>query len=194
MYKQCRTEQSANRQRFLEQGLLEAMSQKHYDEITVSDLCARLEIPRKSFYRYFSSKEGALHALIDHALLDFEGFPTPELTGDAELGLQDMERVFSYWRNQSKLLDALEHSGFNGVLIERAINHALSEGILPQRYLSGEEKLIEQQATTFAVCGLMSMVVQWHNDGFPQSVHQMAQIALRLVTQPLFPNLTASKG
>ena len=74
MYKQCRTEQSAARQRALEQGLMETMMNCHYDEITVSDLCEYMQIPRKSFYRYFSNKEGALHALIDHALMDFDSF------------------------------------------------------------------------------------------------------------------------
>ena len=80
MYKQCRTEQSSNRQRILEQGLLDAMIQQHYDSISVSDLCSRMGIPRKSFYRYFSGKEGALHALIDHALLDYENYPYDDPT------------------------------------------------------------------------------------------------------------------
>ena len=55
MYKLCKTEQSANRQRSLEQGLLQAMQIKHFDEISVSDLCAQLDVPRKAFYRYFDS-------------------------------------------------------------------------------------------------------------------------------------------
>ena len=61
MYKQCRTEQSAVRQRQLEQGLMEAMMKKKYEEISVTDLCVELGIPRKAFYRYFSDKDGALH-------------------------------------------------------------------------------------------------------------------------------------
>lgn len=190
MYKQCRTEQSANRQRELEQGLLEVMTQVHYDQITVSDLCVRMGIPRKSFYRYFSSKEGALHALIDHALLDFEGFPTPDGSLAADMGLRGMERLFSYWQKHCKLLDALEHSTLSGVLIERSIAHALEESIFPNRYLTEEELLLQRHITSFAVTGLMSMVVQWHHAGYAQSPLQMAQIALRLVSKPLFPQIT----
>ena len=65
MYKLCKTEQSALRQRELEEGLLKTMSVHHYDDISVSDLCQQMDIPRKSFYRYFSSKDGALFALIE---------------------------------------------------------------------------------------------------------------------------------
>ena len=193
MYKQCRTEQSATRQRILEKGLLEAMSQRHYDEISVSDLCTQLDIPRKSFSRYFSSKDGALHALIDHALMDLEGFPSPGIARDGKDGQQDMEMLFSYWLHQSRLLDVLERSSLSGVLIERAINHALEESIIPQQYLSDEERMIQNHVTTFAVCGLMSMVVHWHHEGYAQSTQQMAQIAMRLVSRPLFPQLSARK-
>lgn len=189
MYKQCRTEQSANRQRALEQGLLEAMSQRHYEEISVSDLCTQLEIPRKSFYRYFSSKEGALHALLDHSLMDFEGYTTPDFAGERRTVQQDMERVFSYWKLQKPLLDALERSNLSGVLIQRAISHALSETALPRRFLPWDEKTTQEHVTTFAVCGLMSMVVQWHHEGYPESIQQMGQIAVRLVSQPLFPHV-----
>ena len=72
MYKLCKTEQSAARQRQLEQGLLQIMQTQQYEDISISDLCDRLGIPRKSFYRYFSSKDGALMALIDHTLMEFE--------------------------------------------------------------------------------------------------------------------------
>lgn len=189
MYKQCRTEQSASRQRILEQGLMEAMSVRHYGEITVSDLCTQLEIPRKSFYRYFSSKEGALHALIDHSLMDFEGFVGPAYLSEKRTIRQDMERVFAYWKSQKLLLDVLERSQLSGVLIQRAINFSLSESALPRRFLPMDEREIQEVVTTFAVCGLMSMVVQWHNEGYPQSVQHMAQVAVRLVSQPLFPNV-----
>ena len=72
----------AKRQRELEYGLLAAMALHQYDEITVSDLCDRMQIPRKSFYRYFSSKEGALHALLDQKLL--QNFEIPQHSFDKD--------------------------------------------------------------------------------------------------------------
>ena len=77
MYKLCVSEQSAQRQRELEAGLLELMQTRSYEDITVSDLCDHLEIPRKAFYRYFSGKDGALHALLDHTLLEYPQLDSP---------------------------------------------------------------------------------------------------------------------
>ena len=189
MYKQCRTEQSAARQRALLDGLLETMLQQHFDEITVSSLCDRMQIPRKSFYRYFSSKEGALHALIDHALLDFGSFvEVKSVSGDT--AQEEVERLFAYWRHHWKLLDALEKSGLSGVLVYRAISHSVVESNVTRRFLPAEEQQAQAYITLFAVSGFLSMVLRWHHDGYPQTVQQMAQIALRTLSQPMLPTMS----
>lgn len=186
MYKLCKTEQSAKRQRELERGLLAAMATHHYDEISVSDLCDQINIPRKSFYRYFSSKDGALHALIDHTLLEYEGFLGAEQLPGKRTYQSDLERFFQFWMAQKPLLDALERSSLSGMLVLRSIDHALSDVGVPSRFLRHEEKLLREQATIFGICGLMSMVLNWHKSGYSQSVSQMAAIAVQLVTKPLF--------
>ena len=71
MYKLCKTEESANRQREIERTLLRLMIDKHYDDITVSEICIEANIPRKSFYRYFDGKEGVKQALLYHTLSEF---------------------------------------------------------------------------------------------------------------------------
>lgn len=186
MYKLCKTEQSAQRQRELEQGLLQAMGSHHYEEISVSDLCDQMEIPRKSFYRYFSSKDGALHALIDHTLLEYEGFALKEGTEGKRTYQSDLEKFFRFWKEQKLLLDALERSGISGILVTRSIDHAMSDVGMPTRFLPQNEKLAREHATMFGVCGLMSMVLNWHHGGYALSAAQMAAIAVQLLTKPLF--------
>lgn len=189
MYKMCKTEQSAVRQRQMEEGLLNVMLTKHYDEISVSDLCDHIGIPRKSFYRYFSSKDGALHALIDHTLMEYEGFQITEKNHRIRTYQTDLERFFGFWLLQKPLLDALERSGISGMLVTRSIDHALSDIGMPKRYLRQEEKTVRQYATMFGVCGLMSMVLDWHHSGYNLSPKQMAQVASRMLTEPLFSDL-----
>ena len=188
MYKACKTEQSAARQRELEQGLLAAMISHPFDEISISDLCTQIGIPRKSFYRYFSSKEGALHALLDHTLMEIE---TSHLTAEEKKPLsltKELERFFQDWKNQKPLLDALNRSGLGNVLIERAVELAVSSSIgTSNRLLARDADQQKGHATAFLICGLMSTVLQWHHSGYQESPAQMAQIAFRLLTQPLIP-------
>lgn len=189
MYKLCKTEQSANRQRQLEQGLLEIMCTKHYDELSISDLCDRLEIPRKSFYRYFTGKDGALQALIDHTLMEFAEYTEVYRQGKKRTIYVDLESFFQFWLEKKGLLDAMSRSGLSGILVNRAVAFALSDDVLPIRFLPGDNYTMQQHITMFGVCGLMSMMLNWHDNGYEQSVEEMSRIAVRMISKPLFPNV-----
>ncbi len=184
MYKLCKTEQSQRRQREIENALLELMLHSRYEDITVSDLCARIQLPRKSFYRYFTGKDGALHALIDHALTDYMDYEAREgLNEQDPLGY--MGGMCRYWMDCGRLLDALEKSDLSGMLIQRAIVCAAQLDSYPH-FLRTAEKQLQEYGAMFATCGVVTMMVQWHRDGYAQSVEQMAQLMVHLLSQPLF--------
>lgn len=185
MYKICQTEQSIRRQRELEQGLLRLMLRRNYEDLTVKDLCDEMALPRKSFYRYFSSKEGVLYALIDHTLADFFMMPT---VGNKSRGtaLGDLDLYFLFWHEKRELLDALHRSGLSGILVERATNFALQEGHLPRQFKDMRPD-IQSLAMAFSVTGLMAMILQWHRDGFRISSDEMTKLATEILTSPLLP-------
>jgi len=185
MYKQCRTERSAARQQQLEQGLLQMMLKRQYDEISVSDLCDEIGVPRKSFYRYFSGKDGALFSMIDRAIMDFEIHTTVPDSENPEYPLQYMEQVFVYWVRHRALLDALMKSDKSGILIQRALDFSHNLDTIP-RFMQITDKRLREYGTMFMVCGLMTMIVQWHHDGFSKSTREMAELTMQLLTQPLF--------
>ena len=182
MYKLCKTEQSANRQRQLEKGLLEAMLTTPYEDISVSDLCERIGIPRKSFYRYFASKDGALYALLDHTMLQFysDGFRANK-PGNAA---GDIDQFFIFWNEHQDLLTALDRSQLSGMLMERATALALQEKLMPMQIQKWSSDL-QGLALSFAICGLISMVFQWHRQGCKLSVEELTKVALAMLTRPL---------
>lgn len=189
MYKRCVTEQSAKRQRELEAGLLEAMKTHQYEDITISELCDVMNVPRKSFYRYFSSKEGALFALIDHTLMDFiANF----VGGGVHETYDTMAKFFSFWQNHKPLLDSLSRSGLSGILIQRSITIATMDDIVTKSFFPTFSKNLRSHGLVFFVSGLMSLVIGWHNSGFDATPNEMADVASRIITQPMFvpPNDT----
>ena len=184
MYKLCKTEQSAQRQRTLELGLQKMMLSRRYEDISVSDLCDMMQVPRKSFYRYFSSKDGCLFALLDHTMMLF--FETTGSIEDLIPGTQmgDLDRYFVFWRTQGELLDALQRNGLGGILVERAMALALRERLMPGEMQTWEPEM-QRLALSFSVCGLLSMVLQWHSVGFRTPPAEMTKIALSILTKPL---------
>ena len=189
MYKLCKTEQSAQRQRQLEEGLQELMRIRPYDEISVVDICNYLQIPRKSFYRYFSSKEGALHALIDHTLMEYEGFTLIYHSRENRTLHRELTQFFQFWIQKKAFLDVLSRSHMSGMLVERSMAHATSASGMPARFLPDDAPDIRRQVILFCVSGLMSAVLTWHHEGYPKTPEQMASVAERLLSQPLFPNM-----
>ena len=181
MYKICRTEQSLARQRHLEQGLLALMERSRYDEISVSDLCRHMNLPRKAFYRYFSGKDGALYALIDHTIGEFFTLPPSVPRGTA---LGDLDLFFAFWQKNSRLLEVLQKNGLSGILVERANNFALKEGLFP-RHMKSWHTQQQNLALSFAISGLMSMVFRWHNQGYLLTPGEMTALATQMLTQPL---------
>lgn len=184
MYKLCKTEQSAQRQRELELALADMMNQQRYEEITVSEFCSHVGIPRKAFYRYFSSKDGALYALIDHTMLEYEHFRDPDPDPDEKSLVREMESFYHFWLRQKSVLDALAFSGLSGVLLERAIS-AVEGGSIFRGVKTGEQEFVQRQTGRFAVSGVMIMMIGWHHDGYRESPREMAELTARILTKPL---------
>ena len=162
------------------------------EDISISDLCAHLHIPRKTFYRYFSGKDGALYALLDHTMMDFQLSESDVIY--TQRGLRSLDRFFSFWYERQALLSALGRSSLNGILVERATYFALQEKMMPRYMLSWEPDLQSialsfaisgLMSMSFAVCGIMSMVIQWHNQKYMRSAQEMTRIALDMLTRPL---------
>lgn len=186
VYKLCKTEQSAARQRQLELGLLEIMQTVPYGQISITDLCNRLQIPRKAFYRYFTDKEGALYSLIDHTLMEYENFSRPSRTESRTI-TGDLEKFFLFWKSQKLLLDAFARSNLSHVLIHRTIHHTINDIGISGRFLAADPEAAQPRVIQFALWGMMSMMLQWHSSGFAEPVRDLAILAARLLTKPLFP-------
>lgn len=65
---------------------------------------------------------------------------------------------------------------------------AKQEELMPG-YVRDWEDIMKDVAMSFVVCGLMSMVIQWHREGYHISDEQMAKTAVRMLSRPLIPNL-----
>lgn len=185
MYRNCQTEATVQRQREMEQGFLKLLCKYSYDDITVSQLCQSLDVPRKAFYRYFSGKDGVLYALLDHTLADF--FLMPQIKGKAAgTALGDLELYFLFWYENRRLLDALQRSRLSGILVERANRFAVEQEHMPRAFM-GLHPHARDMAVAFSVCGLMSMILQWHRTGFSIPPEEMTRLAINLLSRPLIP-------
>ncbi len=182
MYKNCQTEYSAARQHRVEQQLLKELAQRHYEDITVSDLCRSTGISRKSFYRYFSGKQGVLEALLDHTILQADKA--------IDIGLSEnvsavLTVAFRFWKDQSAFLDTLSRSGLLEVLVDRAVLLCQEAYSIQHSGDAPDQACMSRYQIEFMISGLMRMMLHWYRDGFPLPEGQMAS-AVTLFLSALF--------
>ncbi len=189
MYKLCKTEQSVKRQREIENCLLKILLTKNFEEITITELCEKMNMPRKAFYRYFDSKEDALSALIDHTMSEYKGFVVDK-SGESNRSLTaELEEYFIFWYGKRELLAALDRSNLIGNLIERTINYPVGDRISLAKFLPDDERKVRERIFKFAFSGLVYTMISWYRDGFNVSTAEMAKTACRMFREPLFPKL-----
>lgn len=178
MYRKCATEVSAQHQRQVTESLLELMGKMPFEDITVTQLCQRAGVTRRVFYHLFSNKLGALHALVDHKILDIESF--------YQDNSNDALRFFRYWKDQKAFLDALGENGMSGLLLERMINSVLTEDYELLYWLrrKGWEKY-SQEIIIFSLSGLMGLVYSWYYSGYRKTPEEMAVLLVQMVS-PFF--------
>ena len=179
MYKYCVTEESAQRQRQLERCLQELMLTENYAQLTVSHISDRAGISRKSFYRYFSSKEGCLYALLDHAVFDGAAYYLPDHHGD-QTSLAIYQRFFHYWKEQRTLLDALARNDMSLHLVEQMISYIIREENEFRSFFQNRIQEVHERSL-FYIGGIMTLVLDWHRSGFQKSIGQMALILSELI-------------
>lgn len=179
MYKHCNTEESAQRQRQLEQCLLELMSDVPYANIKIGQICDLSGVSRKSFYRYFDSKDGCLHALLDHIIMNASAYYMSN-ADDEDTSLTFCFRIFEYWQRQTPLLNALEKNGQSLQLLQRMIRYILEEEPDYACYMGIPQHSVMEHVA-FTVSGVMGLVLTWHHEHFPKTAEQMGELLYQMI-------------
>lgn len=185
MYKECKSKQSSARQKALEQHLLQKLLEVRYDDLSINDLCEELSINRKTFYRYFSGKQGALHAVIDHTLseLDDRILETYRLAQNDPNAYQIA--FFRFWVEHKTFLRAIDHSDLWTVFVERAIDYLAEDSWPREHNTPAEYDLRFRFLSEFLIAGAARILDQWCLSDFQQTPEQLAAVAAKDLTQIL---------
>ena len=190
MYKVCKTQQSINRQRAIELSFLTLLSTRHYEDISVCDICDAAQIPRKAFYRYFENKDGILQGLILHTLQGYQEYATMATSSKRTIK-NELERFFNFWITEPRktMLNALIKSDLIDTMLKFNKGLPLSDFISVQKFFPDEDSYTARQILNFTITGLMSIMIDWFKSGYKETPLEMATLACRLIEQPLFKNL-----
>lgn len=185
MYKECKRPKSSERQRALEQHLIQKLLQTRYEDLSINDLCEELAINRKTFYRYFTGKQGALMAIIDHTISELDDWFLQKYSQTDGSPKAYLEVFFQFWAEHKPFLQAIDHSDLWTILVERSIGYLADYAWPESRDATAAWSSQFRFLTEFLIAGSARILDQWCLSNFTDTPEQLAAIAAQDLTHAL---------
>ena len=180
------SERAAEQQRRIQEGLLQLMGEGEYSRISVSDICRRTGIPRRTFYYYFDSKDEVLDTMLERIVHECNLETMVGIGSTLEEIEQYFGRFFHFWEaDRKQILDALLNNHFGSRLTSEFEKWVLTEGqwLRPVEDLHQEVRTIGSKLATTCV---LHALFYWWESGFRQSPEEMASYVTLVLSQPLY--------
>lgn len=180
-----KTERAALQQRRIEDSLVQLIGVKPYQDVSVSEICANADLPRRTFYYYFEGKEDVLSSVIQRVFNECD-LETMFLTDvRREVMEQSFARFFAYWRDQSrKELCVFVQNGLEQKLTAHCLKWVNSE----EQWRRLVENYTQEKLVIGSMLGISCVFYTlffWCRHGFRQSPEQLAAYVTQILTNPL---------
>lgn len=188
MEKLPQTQAAQERRAQLEEALLALMRTRGYTQTTVTDICREADIPRRTFYHYFDSKEAVLRAVVEDMLNECFLDVMLEFNRGYEAMKESLVRNFRYWQGEAReKLDLLLENGLSGEMMQCALHWLESEHLgLPHRPGVSEKEL--ELITMVGCSGFFTLLLYWRRNDYRETPEEMADFAMQVLSEPLFPH------
>lgn len=161
-------------------ALLKLMKTKPYGEIHVKELSQKADLHRRTFYRYFKSKDDVLELYCRYIMQDF----AKKILDKNELSLRAVvTSYFEFWEDHIDFLKLLKESHMNCFFVERMdalIYRHVALKVKP--YLIGQ-KVDEETwySFSFHFGGLWSIMNRWAAKETRETPEEMARIVADVI-------------
>lgn len=158
-------------QKWILQALLDTMEEKKYDKITVSEICRKAKLDRRTFYRNFNSKQDVLEQYIAHLNWEYiESF--------CKLDKPDKESAtllfFQFWKDHLQFIRNMQCCGLEAYVFDQFNRFTKSQREL---LIEGPEESVRRQyLLAFRIGGFWNVMLTWVENGVNISPEELTSI------------------
>lgn len=186
MTKRFKTERAAQQQGSICGALVALMEEAPYEKITVSDICRRADIPRRTFYYYYEGKEELLGDLLQQILRECNLETMFTADSDRSSVEQGFARFFRYWRDRrSRELNALLRNDLG----QRLVNGSLQWMKEDDQWHGVLTELPRDRQTVGVLLGMTCVfytLFYWQASGFALGPEEVAAHVTDILTNPIY--------
>ena len=145
-------------------ALIELLSEKAMEEISVSELTEKAQVGRVSFYRNYKTKEDILREESNRLIQEwgrlYEANPesSPETLFPSH---------FDFYR---------ENKGFYTILYQAGMTAIIQETILNTIQITSEMSNLEAYMKSFWAYGIYGWMIEWIKRGMPESGDELSRL------------------
>lgn len=168
MYKKQTNKTALQSQRMITDALLELMEQLPFARITVTQICDKAGVGRKTFYRNFELKEDVIEFRLDELCAVYE---------QGLLGIPLEERLgyhFGFLKEHAALLVSLNRNGLSSM-----INAKFSRFMPETMPLWSEDPVQQQYLSEYISAGIDAIMTRWIIRNFQESLEEILALARR---------------
>jgi len=186
MIKQPVTDRAADQQKKIENSLMGLMTSSVYTNISVSDICRHAQIPRRTFYYYYDSKDAVLESIMTQLMdmCDLEIMFSDYVNGESlEYSLCCF---YEYWGNQRR--DELT-AFITSELEQRLMSYCL-------KWINSEENWrgiidnyrtrIQEVSRMLGTACVFYTLFCWARHGFRETPTQLADYTAHILANPIY--------
>lgn len=170
--------------RIIRETVLQLLCEKPLQKITISEICARAEINRKTFYRHYRAVDDVIAQLEDGLLGEFSDVgKSGKSILDVGAVIRDIGEVIGVRREY--FLRLMQHNSelFTKGKIKAVMRKLVCAALKSTGDLENEN--IVNAAAEFSVSGLMSLYEAWFEGSCREDPALITEIAVKMVTRGL---------
>lgn len=166
-------------QRWMIDALLLLMDSKNYNDITILQITDKAKLGRRTFYRYFKSKDDVLRLYCEIILQEFG----KKIMGKDEISLYTVTlSYFEFWTDYTDFLHLLKKAHMLSFLEERleslVSNLVVRMGHVPPDLPYDQSVLYE---FIFKIAGYWRVTIEWSSHFPRESPEEMAEIVANIL-------------
>lgn len=162
-------------QRWIVQALLDLMGKEEYDRISVTRICSKAGLDRRTFYRNFESKNDVLEHYIrflgEEYINMYTAIGKPDKYTAAKV-------FFEFWSKHLDFIRNIKKCGLSDFAFQRFGKFTREHTEL----LVGDEicDLPSEYVFAYRIGGFWNVMLTWADDGEVKSADEMAKIMSRI--------------
>lgn len=166
-------------------ALSSLLSEQELPDITITALCLRAQINRKTFYRHYRSISDVITEFENELLSDFSDILKTSKTSIFDIGsvLGEISALISSNQDYFVKLLKLNPELFSGGRVKAMLRRAIEIALRDLGVIQDEQTL--HALSEYTVSGVLSLYSAWFDEGCTGSLDAVTETARRMTTSGL---------